>query len=226
MLESDSILRSFAKGVQVRRSSLVPFAPLLVVLGGALPIPSAVAAVIHQYSAETTATARRQGAVSVSGMDWNCKGARCVSSGTWARPTVDACHSLAQRVGPVRSYGRKGLVLSRDELRECNVGVPAAEPASADRRTRSITPDDFVLLTGPLPNTPERVIVSPHSDPAGPGGKPIKLPPLPTPVSIDAGTLRYSGNASVFVDAGTLRHAGNESISIDAGTLRYPAGPP
>ena len=203
-------------------------APLVMLLCGALP-PSARAAATHPYGAELAAPARRQGTVSAAGVKWSCKGTRCASSSTSTRPTVDACHSLALQVGPVRGYGRKGLMLTPDELRECNAGIPAAETAgasSANRHTRSVTPADFAPVAGALPGEATKVQVSPHSAPAATVKAPTPLPPPAGPVLIDAGTLRYAGSGSVLIDAGTLRYSGNESVTIDVGTLAYPARPP
>ena len=211
-----------------RPSPALMVAPLVLLLGGAFPT-SAPAAATYPYGVELAATSRRQGTVSVAGAKWSCKGARCASSSTSTHPTVDACHALALQVGPVRSYGRKGLMLTRDELRECNAGIPAAETAgasSADRRIRSVTPDDFVPLAAPLPGEPQKAKASPHPVPSAAVTTPTGLPPPARPVLIDAGTLHYAGSGSVLVDAGTLRYAGNESVLIDAGTLAYPARSP
>ncbi|TFH32036.1 MAG: hypothetical protein E4G97_03190, partial [Deltaproteobacteria bacterium] len=41
----------------------------------------AMAAETYQYNADTTAPARRQGMVSAAGINWNCQGSRCTTSG-------------------------------------------------------------------------------------------------------------------------------------------------
>ncbi len=171
----------------MKMSLPVLIVPLVILFGGALPVSSS-AAVTHPYAAELAAAARRQGTVSVAGVTWSCKGNRCASSSTSTRPTVDACHSLALQVGPVRSFGRKGLLLTRDELRECNAGIPAAETSDADRRARSVTPADFAPVAGQLPGEAHAVQVTPHSAPAGTVDRSTKLPPPARPVPTGAGT--------------------------------------
>jgi hypothetical protein len=206
----------------VKRSLVVLYALPLATLGGQQAIPAAKSVATFQYGAETTAPARRQGAVSASGINWNCQDSRCTTSGSWATPAVGACNALAQQVGPVRSYGHQGGMLTPGELQQCNAGVPTNVGTGP---TRSITADDFTLRAQPLPNAPYRVAPPQGTPLPRTSVSPSKVGPVQKSVVIDAGTFRYVGGGRVMIDAGTLRYVGGRSVVIDAGTLRY-VGPP
>ena len=167
--------------------------------------PAATAAETYQYSADTTAPARRQGMVSAAGINWNCQGPRCTTSGPWATPSVDACRALAREVGPVRSYGHKGRMLTAGELQQCNAGVPTGPTSGL-----------ATSVTGGL-----RPVAPPPGAPATkPPGTPPSAGTAPGPV-ITADTLRYAGRAPVVITAGTLRYAGRAPVVIRTDVLRY-----
>lgn len=88
------------------------------------------AAPIYTYTAVTQTKAMKQGMVMVGSLRWQCRGSECSIRGPWPSPEVAACHRLAEQVGPIRSYGRPGRELSRDQLAECNKGIkaPATKP--------------------------------------------------------------------------------------------------
>ncbi len=167
--------------------------------------PASMAAT-YQYSADTTAPARRQGMVSVSGINWNCQGSRCTTSGPWATPAVGACRALAQQVGPVRGYGRKGRVLTAGELQQCNAGLPTSQPSGPST----------TFTRGPQPVAPP-----PGTPATKPPGTPSSVRPSPGPVVINAGTLRYTGRGPVVINASPLRYVGRGPVVINASPLRY-----
>ncbi|MDO9372079.1 MAG: MopE-related protein [Gammaproteobacteria bacterium] len=178
----------------MKKSVLALFVLLLATLGGAQTIPAAMAAATYQYNAETAAPARRQGVVSASGTNWNCQGSLCTTSGLSATPEVSACHALAQQVGPVRSYGHKGGMLTPGELKQCNTGVATGQPTPFARGAQPITP-----LSGtppPAPGTPSSAALGlkpltnadtltrgaqPAAPPLGAPSPPLGAPSLGTP---------------------------------------------
>lgn len=86
----------------------------------------------YDYTAETQATARNQGAIAVGNANWKCQGARCTTNVTTSRPAVAACKALAQQVGPIKSYGHTQKQLTSGELERCNAGlVLASKPKPA-----------------------------------------------------------------------------------------------
>ena len=121
--------------------------------------PASMAAT-YQYSADTTAPARRQGMVSVSGINWNCQGSRCTTSGPWATPAVGACRALAQQVGPVRGYGRKGRVLTAGSYSNAMRGCRRASHPARRQRLRAARSRSRRRRAHQQPNPPARHRVS------------------------------------------------------------------
>ena len=223
------------------------FALLLISLGGVQAIPAAMAAANYQYIAETTAPAQRQGMVSVSGINWNCQGARCTTSGPWATPATGACHALARQVGPVRSYGHKGGMLTPGELQQCNAGVATDKPSPFARGAQPIPqpgkPAPGAFARGAQPITPPPVASplgtpprAPDSPPsAGPGLKPLinadtfmrapqpLAPPAPAkgmPVQVFIRTQALE--LWVVPGQGVVNvNPGRGPVVINADTLRY-----
>lgn len=187
-----------------RRSLILGFA---VACTAGLPYaePAAMAAETFQYSADTTAPARRQGMVSAAGINWNCLGSRCTTSGPWATPAIGACRALAQQVGPLRSYGHKGRMLTAGELQQCNAGVPTGQPSG---------------LATPIAGGLHPVAPPPGTPATKPPGTLSSSGPALGPV-INAGTLRYAGRGPVVINAGTLRYAGRGPVVIRTNTLTY-----
>jgi hypothetical protein len=163
-----------------------------------------VLAAAYPYSADTAATARRQGAVPAGEINWHCAGSRCAAASTAPDPTVAACHALAQQVGPVKSYGNKRRLLSAGELQRCNAGIPTGQPAGVPTATLARAPQAVAAARGPI------VINAATLRYAGRG-----------PVVITTDTLRYAGRGSVIINADTLRYAGRGPVVINADTLRY-----
>ena len=81
--------------------------------------------------ADTQASARRQGAVKVSGINWACSGTHC--SASTMPPAVAApltvCQELAREVGAIRSFKVANHALNGKELQQCNSVVPAVASA-------------------------------------------------------------------------------------------------
>jgi len=147
-------------------------------------------AVVYRYTAETVRPAIRRGAVTAIGMTWQCQLSQCTISGGWIGPTVSACSALALQVGPIKSYGRSGAVLSTAQLRQCNAAVTASlssqskQPVGApvelkNSSVQTALPNNNKLpaapgsiLTKPAkPNSATDVINSSGAIPAGRGGK-------------------------------------------------------
>jgi hypothetical protein len=189
------------------RMSLILGLAVAVAAGLLYAEPAAMAATTYPYSADTTAPALRQGVVSAAGVNWNCLGSRCTTSGPWATPSVDACRALARQVGPVSGYGHKGRMLTAGELQQCNAGVPTGTPSSA----RS-APGPVVINADTLRYAGRESVVI-NADTLRYAGR--------GPAVINAGTLRYAGRGPAVINAGTLRYAGRGPAVINAGTLRY-----
>ena len=87
--------------------------------------------------ADTQASARRQGAVNVSGINWACRGTHCSAS---AMPSavaapVAVCQGLAREVGAIRSFKVVNRPLNGNELQQCNSVVPAVAAALPSMKT-------------------------------------------------------------------------------------------
>jgi hypothetical protein len=100
----------------------------------ALALGLAAAAVVHaadvSYIAETASTSRKQGAVNVGNVAWQCDGVRCVGIGPWATPPMSLCVALAREVGTLRVFAQ----FSPPEVAACNEAaehVPKAPPRKA-----------------------------------------------------------------------------------------------
>jgi hypothetical protein len=57
------------------------------------------------YHAETASTAKRQGAINVGNVAWQCDGVKCVGIGPWATPPR-ACASPGARGRPFRVFAQ------------------------------------------------------------------------------------------------------------------------
>lgn len=127
-----------------------------------------------QAIADTQATARRQGALNINGVNWNCSGARCSASLSPVASVapLTLCQGLAREAGAVQSFSFAGRSLSGDELRQCNSVVPTAKAQ----------PGFMPVPQMPVPGaTPP-----PMQPPAGlpPGAQAMK--PIGTPAMPDA----------------------------------------
>ena len=221
---------------------------LSTILPAVLGAVHAIHAATYQYGAETLAPARKQGAVSASGINWNCQGTRCSVSGPWATPAIAACNALAKQVGPLRNYGHTGSMLSPGELQQCNAGVstiqstgltttlphvtkpippqpdtkppstPGTTPSAAHAQKRTISADDFARLASPIPEAPYKV--APLTPHVNASGPQSSTPPQ-TPIIITASQLRYTGQGPVVINADPLRYEGEGPVVITASTLSY-----
>ncbi|WP_020674988.1 CC_3452 family protein [Geopsychrobacter electrodiphilus] len=78
---------------------------------------------VHDYVAVTSHRSHQQGKVNVFGTLWICSDARCTTSASWARPTVEACNALARSVGAIHSYGGRGVSLNKKDINRCNANI-------------------------------------------------------------------------------------------------------
>ncbi len=194
--------------------------------------PAAMAAETFQYSADTTAPARRQGMVSAAGINWNCLGSRCTTSGPWATPAIGACRALGQPSGLATPIAG-GLH---------PVAPPPGTPATKPPGTLSSSgpPLGPVINAGTLRYAGRGPVVINAGTLryAGRGPVVIRTKPLTysgaaktpgTPSSAgtalgpatSAGTVLHGSRGPVVINAGALRHAGRGPVVIKAGALRY-----
>lgn len=124
----------------------------LYALFGAVPAHASA----YQYTAVTeTAKVLRQGTVQAGSLTWQCAGDRCTVRGPWPKPALSACKALARAVGPLRSYGHPGAMLSYAQLLQCNAGVPVVVPVvvpmvQATGSTGAASPDKRMKKPGIL----------------------------------------------------------------------------
>lgn len=90
------------------------------------------------YIAETASTSRRQGAVNVGNVAWQCEGVKCVGIGPWATPPMSLCVALAREVGPFRVFAQ----FAPRDVAVCNeaaagAGAPPAPKAPPSKSPRS-----------------------------------------------------------------------------------------
>ncbi|MDH3274879.1 MAG: hypothetical protein OEM99_10115 [Gammaproteobacteria bacterium] len=84
----------------------------------------------YKYVATTQAkAAAEQGPVKAGSQTWKCRGNECYTSGPSATLGVGDCKALAQKVGPLASYGHSGRWLSGKELDACNAGSQKTLPS-------------------------------------------------------------------------------------------------
>lgn len=216
----------------MKKSLVAFFLPLLAALGGGLLATPAAMAATHPYSADTTAPARRQGAVPAGGINWNCAGSRCSAFSSSVVPTVATCHALAQQVGPVKSYGNKKRLLSAGELQQCNAGIPTAQPSAMSAplplRTSPTTspagkPTVGLLAapSGAVPNRGPVVVRTETLRYAGSGTAVVKLG-APVPVVVRAETLRYTGPGTMIAAIPLLAvKTASLPVVVRTETLRY-----
>lgn len=120
----------------------------------------------------------RLGTVQAGGIAWTCDKAACRTTGPWPQPGVAACAALAKEIGPIRSYGRKGVELTPDQLNQCNRSATAA----------STTTTEEAPPKGLAPKPPEEA-------PAPPPPAEAAAAPAPSGVRIDVAELSLVGGA-------------------------------
>jgi hypothetical protein len=107
--------------------AVVAAAAILVVSG-----KGAFAADPFTYTAEPAKEFGRTGAVVAGALKWECTKTRCTIAGPWPSMGVGDCQSLAQAVGPIKSFGRPGVILGAKELQTCNNrGIGLINPGAA-----------------------------------------------------------------------------------------------
>jgi hypothetical protein len=80
------------------------------------------------YMARTAQIVRRSGAVTASGITWNCAQRSCTVRGPWPAPGVGACRALALEVGAIIYYGHAAAQLNAERLAQCNAAPEASAP--------------------------------------------------------------------------------------------------
>jgi hypothetical protein len=100
--------------------------------------------------ATTQASARRQGAVTVGGINWDCRGASCKAATAPAAVAapVEVCKALAREVGAMVSFEAASRKLSSGELQQCNSAITATAASSA---AVPLTKSVFGALPAPPP---------------------------------------------------------------------------
>jgi hypothetical protein len=185
-----------------------PVAPVILkpapVVVKPLPMPIAPLAMSYTYTAVPQSGAPRQLGSVNAGSAWTCDRSGCKMTSPAAQPAVGGCNALAQRIGPIGSYGRSGAMLSPEQLDQCNRGIPGAVRMAAEAPAPAATPSE----AAPAP-AEEAPVPAPESVPApAPSGFSIYLAelsvvggdqgtvdPTPAPVAIDAGELSITGGA-------------------------------
>jgi len=66
------------------------------------------------------------------GAAWRCKADVCRSPQVKALPPLRSCKRLARELGPVTSFGYRGVVLSDAQLADCNPARIARTPSAAE----------------------------------------------------------------------------------------------
>ena len=124
---------------------------------------------VYQYTAETAATANKQGTVSAGGLNWHCMGSRCSISGPWPTPAVASCKALATLIGNIRRYGHnQGAQLDASQLAQCNAGLsvlPAKSTVTQPLAAQALAPASSTLPVGKSPAPGSTVPVSPPGVP-------------------------------------------------------------
>ena len=177
----DQLDGSGMPGMQKTKSNAVTWPLLLALLGGtgayAIEIGSKSPLKVQpaQAIADTQAPARRQGALNISGVNWNCGGARCsasLSPATSVAP-VTLCQGLAREAGAMQGFSFAGRALSGAELQQCNSVVPVAKASPG-----------FM----PVPQLPAPGATPPPMQPPAGGALPgaPAMKPIGTPVMPDA----------------------------------------
>jgi hypothetical protein len=129
-----------------------------------------------QAIADTQAPARRQGALNINGVNWNCGGARCSASISPAVSVVPValCQGLARQAGAIQSFSFASRSLSGAELQQCNSVVPTAQASPG------FMPVPQLPAPGATPPTMQPPAgLPPGAMPGAPAMKPIGIPAAP-----------------------------------------------
>ena len=66
------------------------------------------------------------------GAVWRCQGETCRSTQVKSLPPLRSCKRLARELGPITSFGYRGVTLSEAQLADCNPVQIAKTPAAAE----------------------------------------------------------------------------------------------
>jgi len=181
---------------------------------GLLVFPASAA--LNAYLAETVAPAKKQGAVQVDNLKWQCQGTRCTISGPWPNPAVGTCKALAQQVGAIKSYGHANKQLTPAELQQCNAGLaaaPAGQTGSPQRTPSMQTPAPGTGATSQAPKTQSIEPPIPST-----GGKPAETV---KPGETRAGTRTPGARPSVRAEMGSQWKPVLTSVRPAQGSVIY-----
>jgi hypothetical protein len=167
-----------------------------------LPMPIAPLAMTYTYQAVPQSGAPRQLGSVNAGSAWTCDQSGCMMTSPAAQPAVGGCNALAQRIGPIGSYGRNGAMLSPEQLDQCNHGIPGAirmaAEAPAPVATPSTPPAEPLAEAAPAPSAiagPAARFTIVSSELSVLGGAQGTVDPLPGRLSITSGELSVDGGA-------------------------------
>ena len=212
-----------------------------------ISVPTAPVVAVAPLTADTAASAKRQGMMSAGGLNWRCQGLRCTTSGAPTLLGIGSCQALAREVGQIRRFASAKHALSAAELSQCNLGISAGAVASIGTHTTPIAGLPSVSNPSPSKGGATARTLSPARTQAPKGSM------LPPPVRTGGGfapatpinkapTLK-NGSADVaprpgipappapgkpsrvggpvVINAETLRYTGRGPVVINAETLRY-----
>ena len=187
-----------------------PVAPVILkpapVVVKPLPRPIAPLAMTYTYTAVPQSGAPRQLGSVNAGSAWTCDRSGCKMTSPAAQPAVGGCNALAQRIGPIGSYGRSGAMLSPEQLDQCNRGIPGAVRMAAEAPAPAATPaEPAPAEEAPAPASTPAPAATAVTAPSGfsiflselsiVGGDQGTVDPTPAPVAIEAGELSVTGGA-------------------------------
>ena len=66
------------------------------------------------------------------GAVWRCEGDTCRSTQVKSLPPLRSCKRLARELGPITSFGYRGVTLSEAQLADCNPVQVAKTPAASE----------------------------------------------------------------------------------------------
>jgi hypothetical protein len=135
-------------------------------------------------AADTQASARRQGAVNVSGINWTCSGTHCSANMAPAMAApVTMCQGLAREVGAIRNFTVANLALNSSELQQCNsqplattIGMPAMDTPPKTGIAFSAETRGTPLPSNPQPGKAAVTLSAGITAPTPPGADPAKKP--------------------------------------------------
>ena len=177
--------------------------PPAVVKAVPMPMPIAPLAMNYTYTAVPQSGAPRQQGSFSAGSTWTCTQTSCTMSSPAAQPAVGGCNALAQRIGPIGSYGRSGAALSPEQLDQCNRGIPGAVRMAAEAPAPTATPSEATpaeTASSPAPAPAPAAVPAARftivsAELSAVGGLQGTVDPRPGRVTLASGELSVTGGA-------------------------------